>query len=88
MWGTRGGIKRAFAEARGSCGQTSQRVIVFGMSAAEIIEQIKQLPAEEKRAVYQFVNADSSAASQCAGGEGQALPMPRNLLDLFRKLAQ
>lgn len=70
------------------------------MSAAEIIEQIKQLPAEEKRAVYRFVNADSSAAPQCTEGEAQALPMPRNLLEkvsdeifddyqnLFRKLAQ
>ena len=65
------------------------------MSAAEIIEQIKRLPPEEKRAVKDFVNAEGGATSgsRVEYVERKALEQTAQQIfkeheDLFRKLAQ
>jgi len=65
------------------------------MSAAEIIEQIKQLPPEELRVVKQFVNADARGSSSVGVEyinredlERSAKQIFSEHQELFRKLAQ
>lgn len=68
--------------------------IINGMSAAEIIEQIKQLPPEDKQAVHDFVMSpefQSSGPVQYIP-EDQFMRAAEEIFDkydnLFRKLAQ
>jgi hypothetical protein len=65
------------------------------MSAAEIIEQIKRLPPEDKRAVKDFVNSEENAASPSSveyidrsALERTAQEIFKEHKELFRKLAQ
>ena len=68
---------------------------IKGMSAAEIIEQIKRLPPEEKQAVREFIRSEEGGAD---GGvvqyverkelERTAKEIFKEHEQLFRKLAQ
>jgi mRNA-degrading endonuclease RelE of RelBE toxin-antitoxin system len=65
------------------------------MSAAEIIEQIKRLPPEEKRAVKDFVNTEGEGTSQPEveyidrkSLEQTAEQIFKEHQELFRKLAE
>jgi len=63
------------------------------MSAAEIIEQIKALPAEEKARIFAFVHAcEGDASGKNAGGDNSAREagewVIKNYGELLHKLAQ
>jgi hypothetical protein len=76
-------------------GRTERIAYIHSMRAAEIIEQIKRLPLEEKRAVKDFVNTEGEATSgsEVEYVDRKALEQTAQQIfkeheDLFRKLAQ
>lgn len=60
------------------------------MSAAEIIEQIKRLPPEEKQVVREFLDSDRAQGGQATDPEFQAAANEvfGKYDNLLRKLAQ
>jgi len=62
------------------------------MSAAEVIEQIKALPLEEKERVFAFVHEVEGARAATPAGEKSAREagewVIKNYGELLRKLAQ
>ena len=65
------------------------------MSAAEIIEQIKRLPPEEKQAVKEYLTSDANSADQSKDQTIDRRDLERTAREifkeheqLFRKLAQ
>jgi hypothetical protein len=58
------------------------------MSASEVIEEIKQLPPEERRKVAAYVREMETTGKVSDGFKGMADEVFKTNDELFRKLAQ